>query len=96
MEKKNNNVYLGNFQWYETHNADFEKIKQPLLNLMQKNENVCLLVGGQITLPEEFNIYKDRVERFKLIIWKKLPALIAKADINLMPLEDTVFPCLQI
>lgn len=91
LEKKNDKVYLGYFSGTKTHNADFEKIKQPLLNLMQKNENVCLLVGGQITLPEEFNVYKDRIERFKLIIWKKLPALIAKADINLMPLEDTFF-----
>lgn len=90
-EIKDNKVYLGYFSGTKTHNADFEIIKKPLLNLMQKNENVCLLVGGQIELPEEFNVYKDRIERFKLIIWKKLPNLIAKADVNLMPLEDTFF-----
>ena len=89
--KEADKIYLGYFSGTKTHNKDFERIKQPLLNLMEKNEKVCLLVGGQISLPEEFNIYKDRVERFKMIIWRKLPGLIAKADINLMPLEDTFF-----
>ena len=58
---------------------------------MTENEKVYLLAGGQIKLPEEFNVFKGRVERFDMIIWRKLPRLIARADINLMPLEDTFF-----
>ena len=51
--------------------TDFENDKAAIAEFdAKKLKSVCLLVGGQITLPEEFNIYKDRVERFKLIIWK--------------------------
>lgn len=88
---KDHKIYLGYFSGTKTHNKDFECIKSALLKIMQENEDVYLLAGGQIKLPEEFNQFKGRVERFDMIIWRKLPRLIAKADINLMPLEDTFF-----
>lgn len=88
---KNEKVYLGYFSGTKTHNKDFESIKETLLEIMQENQNVCLLIGGQIELSEEFNLVKGQIERFDMIIWRKLPRLIAKADINLMPLENTFF-----
>ena len=50
-----------------------------------------MLVAGQIELPAEFNAVKDQVETFKFVSWQELPHLIAKADINLMPLENSIF-----
>ncbi|MBS5429875.1 MAG: glycosyltransferase [Lachnospiraceae bacterium] len=88
---KDHKIYLGYFSGTKTHNKDFEQIKEALLRIMTENERVYLLAGGQIKLPEEFNVFKGRVERFDMIIWRKLPRLIARADINLMPLEDTFF-----
>lgn len=84
-------ITIGYFSGTKTHNDDFESIKEILLEIMRKNKNIHLFVGGQIELPAEFNDVKDQVETFKFISWQKLPHLIAKADINLMPLEDTVF-----
>lgn len=88
---KDGKIYLGYFSGTKTHNKDFEEIKDALLEIMRDNSNVYLLAGGQIDLPEEFNVFKGRIERFDMIIWRKLPRLIAQADINLMPLENSFF-----
>ena len=85
------NITIGYFSGTKTHNADFESIKDELLVVMQENENIHLLVAGQIELPAEFNAVKDQVETFKFVSWQELPHLIAKADINLMPLENSIF-----
>ena len=84
-------IRLGYFSGSKTHNEDFEGIKEILLKLMKQNENVILYIGGQIELSSEFNQVKERIEKFDFVSWKKLPNLIAKVDINLMPLEDSFF-----
>lgn len=89
--QENEKIFLGYFSGTKTHNEDFESIKDQILEIMKNNENVYLLIGGQIQLPEEFNDVKKRIERFKFVVWRNLPRLIAKADINLMPLEHTEF-----
>lgn len=89
--EKGNKIKLGYFSGSKTHNEDFESIKSVVLDVMRKNENVWLWIGGQIELPVEFNEVKDRIAKFDFVSWKKLPNLIARADINLMPLENTFF-----
>ena len=91
QRQENDKIYLGYFSGTKTHNEDFESIKDQLLEIMKRNENVYLLIGGQIQLPEDFDEVKKRIERFRFVAWRSLPHLIAKADINLMPLEDTEF-----
>ena len=90
-ESNGEKIRLGYFSGSKTHNEDFEKIKHEILTIMEKNENVYLMVGGQIELPSDFNAVKNRIEKFEFVSWKKLPYLISQADINLMPLEDTFF-----
>lgn len=89
--KDEDRVILGYFSGTKTHDKDFELIKDVLLELMEKYDNVWLRVGGQITLAKEFSKYFDRIERFEFVSWKKLPNLIASVDVNLMPLENSVF-----
>ena len=84
-------VILGLFSGSNTHNRDFEMIAPVLLKKMKEHSQVGLLLGGHIQLPEEFKPFKDRIETFEFVDWKELPALLAKADINLMPLEPSVF-----
>ena len=84
-------IVLGYFSGSKTHDADFQRIKNVILDIMAQDARVHLLIGGQIELPSEFNKVYERIERFDFVDWRKLPALIAKSDINLMPLEDTFF-----
>lgn len=90
-QKETGKVLIGYFSGSKTHNEDFEEIKDVLLDVMKEHENVNLLIGGQIELPPVFNLYKNRIERFDFMSWKKLPQMIARCDINLMPLQDTFF-----
>lgn len=84
-------VTIGYFSGTMSHNADFNSIRDVLLSAMKENQEVHLLVVGQMTLPPQFNDVKDRVETVGFVSWQELPQLIARADINLMPLEDTIF-----
>ncbi len=84
-------VKLGYFCGSKTHDEDFNLIKDQIIHIMESRENVHLIMGGTIELPDEFQVFHKRIHRFDFVPWRNLPDLIAKTDINLMPLEDTVF-----
>lgn len=91
VKKDSEKIVLGYFSGTKTHDKDFELIKDTLLKLMEKYSNLYLRVGGQINLAKEFTPFIKRVETFGFVSWKELPRLIAGVDINLMPLEDSIF-----
>ena len=91
IERNDNEVRIGYFSGSITHNVDFELILKPIVNLMEKYENVRLYVVGELELPESLQMFKDRVVRNPFTDWQKLPNLIASVDINLAPLENTIF-----
>lgn len=86
-----NRVVLGYFSGSHTHNGDFARIAQPLLDCMMENNGIYLKVVGCLNLPEEFKKVEERIESVGFVDWMQLPALIASTDINLMPLENTFF-----
>lgn len=91
VKKDSEKIVLGYFSGTKTHDKDFELIKDVLLDILEKHSNVWLRLGGQIKTAKEFAPYVDRIEIFEFVSWKKLPELIAEVDINLMPLESTIF-----
>ena len=91
VEKDSNKIVLGYFSGTKTHDRDFELIKDVLIEILEKHDNVYLRMGGQIKTAKEFTPYFDRIETFEFVSWKKLPGLISEIDINLMPLESTIF-----
>jgi len=91
VNKADSKVILGYFSGTKTHDKDFLLIKDVLLELLEKNDNLYLKLVGVIETENEFSRFEDRIERSGFIDWRLLPELIASVDINLMPLEDTVF-----
>lgn len=89
--KSENKITLGYFSGSHTHNEDFMQIESVLLEVMLENKNVYLKIVGCLNLPEQFQKVEERIERIGFVDWEKLPELIASIDINLMPLEDTIF-----
>lgn len=90
-EEPHETVDIGYFSGSITHNQDFEMILPAIVKIMEKYNTVRLCLVGEITLPDELESFKDRVVFNEFVDWGKLPELIASVDINIAPLEDTLF-----
>lgn len=84
-------IVLGYFSGSHTHSADFEQISNSVWKIMADNPNVYLKVVGCLMLPEIFKKVEERVEKVDFVDWQKLPQLLSEIDINLMPLENSLF-----
>lgn len=88
---RSNNIVLGYFSGSMTHNRDFELILPALANVMEQRPNVMLKIVGDLTLPPELFPYQNRILHADKVSWLELPRLIASVDINLAPIEATLF-----
>lgn len=84
-------VLIGYFSGSMTHNSDFAQALPAILSVLDERPNVYLKVVGDLGIPEELAPYADRIVRSEKVSWEELPALIASVDINLAPLEPTLF-----
>ncbi len=89
--RDNGDVVIGYFSGSITHNADFNMILPALIAVMEERPNVRLKVMGELDLPEALEPYADRIETAGFCAWQDLPYAIADADINIAPLQDTIF-----
>ncbi len=89
--KDGTRVILGYFSGSITHNDDFAMILPVICRLMERFPALHLMIAGELDLPAELAPYRSRVIVKPFVDWQKLPDLIAQADINLVPLLDTVF-----
>lgn len=84
-------IRLGYFSGSITHNNDFLLIVPALLRLFQKYSNLSLSVVGELEIPKAFQPYRERILGLPFVDWQQLPSLICFVDINLAPLEKTIF-----
>ena len=89
--KSADRIVMGYFSGSKTHDADFKLISNVIIALFEKYEYLHLMIIGCLSLPKEFEAYEERVTLQEFVDWRKLPGLIASIDINLMPVEDTLF-----
>lgn len=86
-----NKVKIGYFSGSITHNDDVTMILPVLSKIMKENSNVELHIVGELDIPIELQEFKERVIANQFVDWRKLPELIASVDINIAPLEESVF-----
>lgn len=86
-----NEISLGYFSGSITHNTDFAIILPVIQRLMAEKENLHLYLVGELDLPDELKRFEERIHTLGFMDWQKLPFVIAQMDINLAPLEDTLF-----
>ncbi|NOW06514.1 glycosyltransferase [Clostridium beijerinckii] len=86
-----NKVKLGYFSGSITHNDDILMILPVIVKIMNENCNVELHLVGELDIPKELEKFKNRIVFNAFVNWEKLPGLIANVDINIVPLEDTIF-----
>jgi len=89
--KDENKVIMAYLSGSITHNDDFKIIMPVVKKIMKENDNLYLKVVGLLDIPDELLEYKDRILKAPFVNWKKLPEIIASIDINLAPLEKSIF-----
>ena len=89
--KDDDKIVLGYLSGSITHNPDFELILPSIVKVMEKYKNVYLKVVGILDVPEKLKEFEDRIIVEDFCNWRKLPKIIASLDINLAPLEESLF-----
>lgn len=90
-QKNTDKVWLGYFSGSLTHNKDFEIIRPALIRILDKYPQVGLILAGELDTSDELRKYEERIIKKRTTSWRELPKVIVQADINLAPLEDTIF-----
>lgn len=85
-------IWIGYFSGSGTHNKDFSIIEEVLGEILEEYSNVNLRLGGVIN-GSMMKKYESRIDKLPFMDWRELPKAVASVDINLMPLEDTLFHC---
>ena len=90
-KQKTQEIRIGYFSGSITHNADFNLVLPALSKVMETHRNVTLMVGGELDVPDALMPFSDRIVTFPFCDWRRLPNYIASCDINIAPLENTLF-----
>lgn len=90
-KQSHDDVIIGYLSGSITHNPDIEYVKPALIKIMNKYKNTKLKLVGEIELPDDLKKFQDRIIVEQFVDWQKLPEIIASIDINLAPLEDSIF-----
>lgn len=89
--KDSDKIIMGYLSGSITHNDDFKLIMPSVIRLLKKYDNLYLEIVGLLDLPEEMEEVRQKIITAPFMDWKELPKLIRSIDINLAPLEDTIF-----
>uniref|UniRef100_UPI0006CF66FB glycosyltransferase n=1 Tax=Clostridium sp. NkU-1 TaxID=1095009 RepID=UPI0006CF66FB len=84
-------IWLGYFSGSLTHNKDFEIIRPVLMRILEEYTQIGLILVGELETSDEINRFGERIMKMGMTSWQELPKLIVRADVNLAPLEDTIF-----
>lgn len=90
-KKASKRVSMGYFSGSITHNDDVKLILPALQRILSDYKNAELHIVGELDVPPELKPFKERIIARPFVSWTKLPELIASVDINLAPLENTIF-----
>ena len=90
-KRQEGEIRIGYFSGSITHNADVKMIMKPLASIMKNNPNVILYIAGPLDVPDELTEFKSRIRAVPFMDWRDLPSIISLVDINIAPLEDTIF-----
>lgn len=91
-DKDPDKICIGYFSGSRTHDQDFEVAEKALKYVLEKYPQVHIKLVGVLS-ESKLKGMESRTEKLPFMAWQQLPAAIAGIDINLMPLEDSLFQC---
>jgi len=86
-----NNIKIVYGSGTSTHDVDFLEVSDALLSILSCYPNVELIIHGTLTLPEKFNLFASQITRIDFVPTEKYYAHLQSYDINLAPLESSLF-----
>lgn len=89
--KDDKKIKIGYFSGSITHNENFDLIMPAILRILKEFPQTELHLVGHLTIPDEMKNYKKQLVIHDFVDWTSLPSLLARMDINLAPLIDSVF-----
>jgi O-antigen biosynthesis protein len=89
--KNHNEIIIGYSSGSITHNDDYFMIEESLIKILGEFNNVKLSILGLLDIPTNLQKYKEQIIAIPFSDWRELPAKLATFDINIAPLEDTLF-----
>ena len=90
IDKAKDRIYIGYLSGSKTHDQDFAQVEAALLEVMERHPEVYLKLVGVLD-ESGMEPVQNRIEKLPFMDWRQLPAVIAGLDINLMPLENSLF-----
>lgn len=84
-------VTLGYFSGSNTHDADWKCIEGSVRTVLTNYPNARLLLVGELAPTKLESDLERQVERIPFCNWTELFPLLARTDINLVPLTGTTF-----
>lgn len=91
VKKDDSKIVMGYLSGSITHNDDFKLIMPDIIKILKEYDNVYLKIVGLLDLPDEMKEVKNKVLTSPFVDYKELPRLIRSIDINLAPLESSIF-----
>ena len=80
-------IRLGYYSGTLSHNKDFATITDALIFILEKYNQVKLILAGPLDMEDKLNKFKDRIEVLPRVPREKYYENVYKCDINLVPLE---------
>ena len=84
-------VVIGYGSGTTTHDRDFELCAPALLRILEEFPSTALALHGKLALPAAFERFVSRIRRVPFVPFPEYADAVARFDINLAPLEPTVF-----
>ena len=85
-------VTIGYVSGSITNHADLEMICPALLRILNEFKNVKILLLGELSFPKCLKDFSSKIIYYKNFIdWKKMPEIMLNVDINIAPIEYTIF-----
>ncbi len=82
---------LGYFSGTRSHQLDYAIVEPAIANLMARRPDLQLLLVGYVTPGPALARFADRITRRPFVDWVNLQRLVASVEVNLMPLQTSVF-----
>lgn len=91
LVKNQNYVIIGYGSGTTTHDADFRQCTSALIKILTLYPQVRLAIHGYLQLPAEFKPFGSQILRVPFLLADDYFRALATFDINLAPLEKTLF-----